>query len=176
MYPLLQVTGALADVCCCQVLHSLTTVPGRGAFNSLPPTSPGLCNGICGLPGTALLQVHGEEGRVQIQHVVPDSWGWWDRNAVLTAGIGLKADWKHGGEARRGEQAREAVWRDGQMHARCVQAHVEEQPAGTLGCSCSLSSTSIPVFFPVLSTAWIIFNKCACTAVHNHCSDTWQSR
>lgn len=50
-------------------------VPGRGAFNSLPPTSLGLCNDIYGLPGTALLQVHEEGSRVQIQHVALDSWG-----------------------------------------------------------------------------------------------------
>lgn len=57
------------------VLSSLTMVPGRGAFNSLPPTSLGLCNDIYGLPGTALLQVHEEGSRVQIQHVALDSWG-----------------------------------------------------------------------------------------------------
>lgn len=50
-------------------------IPGRGAFNSLPPTSLGLCNGIYGLPGTALLQVHEEGGRVQIQHVAPPTAG-----------------------------------------------------------------------------------------------------
>lgn len=57
------------------VLSSLPMVPGRSAFNSLPPTSLGLCNGIYGLHGIAFLQVHEEEGRVQIQHVAPDSWG-----------------------------------------------------------------------------------------------------
>lgn len=74
MYPLLQDTGALARVLL-SVLSSLAMAAGGGAFNSVPPTSPGLCNSIYGLPRTALLQVHEEGGRVQIQHVAPDSWG-----------------------------------------------------------------------------------------------------
>lgn len=40
------------------------------------------------------------------QECSPDSWNWTESS-------------QHGGEARRGEQAREALWRDGQMHARC---------------------------------------------------------
>lgn len=139
------------------VLSSLTMIPGRGAFNSLPPTSLGLCNGIYGLPGTALLQVHEEGGRVQIQHVAPRQLGLMGQECSPDSWNRTESS-QHGGEARRGEQAREAVWRDGQMHAWCVQAHVGRQPAGTLGCSHSLSSTSFPVLFPVLSTAWIIFN------------------
>lgn len=66
--------------------------------------SPGLWNGIHGLPGTALLQVHEDDDRVQIQHVAPDSWGLWVRNAILTAGIRLKAASmvrRPGGENRR---------------------------------------------------------------------------
>lgn len=48
--------------------------------------------------------------------------------------------------------------RDGQTHARCVQARVERQPAGTLGCSRSLSSTSVAILFPVLSTGSFLTN------------------
>lgn len=136
----------------------------RGAYNSVPPTSPGPGIGIYGLPGPALFQVH-EEGRVQFQHVAPDSWGWRVRNAVLTAGIGLKAasmERRPGGESR---QERGCSEMDTHTHAHCVQAHVRRRPAGILCCSCSLFSTSVHVSFPVLSAAWIIFNKYAFTTI-----------
>lgn len=136
----------------------------RGAFNSVPPSSPGPCIDIYGLPGPALFQVHEVEGRVQIQHVVSDSWGWRVRNAVLTAGIGLKAASMEGrpeGESRQEGGCGEMD----NMHAHCVQACIRKRPAGILCCSCSLFSTSGHVSFPVLSAAWIFFNKYAFTSI-----------